>query len=625
MTQLIQDVFIIENLQVLSEGKNGGKTIVKGIFGRCNETNKNGRLYPTAVLEGQLKKVQPLIEERRLCGELDHPSNDTVKLSNASHLITKLEMKGDELIGEAEILGTPAGLTAKALIEAGVCIGISSRGMGTLSEDANGKKVVNDDFRLVTFDLVADPSTRGAFPALAESTESRFARTSQNKLTKEQNFVTMLQEKLRESYDPWIEEARRVKKRKAKKKGFPDLNKDGKITRADILVGRGVIPGRKMKMEAVKNEGSWHQIAEVLAEGLGLITVEANEFTGGDSDSDSSNKAPSGRAVRRIKSAAGARERAAKAERSASVAARRATRERRAEKGQGIRGALSRAGAGAIDKTAKTVGDAATIATSPIGGAAAVVKNRGERYKQFAQSKMRRAATKQASAEQQVKDREAENIKRNKAAEKKKTQDAIEDSTVYKQIGFHLAEAFGLVEAKLPRVRDTLRQGYDQHKAAMAARKKESEREAAAEAKPENKTPEGRRRAREYGRRKDVVAGREAARAAGRNKPAPSRMDYAHTEYKQIGFALAEAFGLVEMRDMTIADQEARAEQARKSSWRAGKKPKSDVMGQYTGIQNKIQKRLKQKEEQLEKMKSKVKRPRRTDQGGEDQLTGIGR
>ena len=208
MTQLIQDVFIIENLQVLSEGKGNGKTVVKGIFGRCNETNKNGRMYPTAVLEGQLKKVQPLINERRLCGELDHPSNDTVKLANASHLITKLEMKGDELIGEAEILGTPAGLTAKALIEAGVCIGISSRGMGTLSEDANGNKVVNDDFRLVTFDLVADPSTRGAFPALAESTESRFARTSQSKLKKEQNFVTMLQQKLRESYDPWIEEAK---------------------------------------------------------------------------------------------------------------------------------------------------------------------------------------------------------------------------------------------------------------------------------------------------------------------------------------------------------------------------------------------------------------------------------
>ena len=213
MTQLLQDVFIIENLQVLTEGKSSDTMKIKGVFGRCNEKNNNGRIYPTNVLEGQLQKVQPLISERRLCGELDHPQNDTVKLSNASHLITKLEMKGDELIGEAEILKTPAGLTAKALVEGGVKIGISSRGMGTLSEDAKGNKVVNEDFRLVTFDLVADPSTRGAFPGLSESTQSQFARESQSKLEKESNFVTMLQSKLREAYEPWIEEAKDKKKK----------------------------------------------------------------------------------------------------------------------------------------------------------------------------------------------------------------------------------------------------------------------------------------------------------------------------------------------------------------------------------------------------------------------------
>jgi hypothetical protein len=270
MTQLLQDVFIVENLQVLTEGKNSDTMRIKGVFGRCNEKNNNGRIYPTCVLEGQLKKVQPLISERRLCGELDHPQNDTVKLSNASHLITKLEMKGNELIGEAEILKTPAGLTAKALVEGGVKIGISSRGMGTLSEDAQGNKIVNEDFRLVTFDLVADPSTRGAFPGLSESTQSQFARESQSKLEKESNFVTMLQSKLREAYDPWIEEAHRGKKKKAKKKkakkgGFPDLTGDGELTQADILKGRGVFEGKDM-MEAVKAEGSWHQIAYTLAE-----------------------------------------------------------------------------------------------------------------------------------------------------------------------------------------------------------------------------------------------------------------------------------------------------------------------------------------------------------------------
>jgi hypothetical protein len=271
--QLLQDVFIVENLQVLTEGKTNPTMKIKGIFGRCNEKNNNGRIYPTAVLEGQLSKVQPMINERRLCGELDHPQNDTVKLSNASHLITKLEMKGNELVGEAEILNTPAGLTAKALVEGGVKIGISSRGMGTLSEDANGQKIVNEDFRLVTFDLVADPSTRGAFPGLSESTESKFVRESQSKLQKESNFVTMIEARLRDSYTPFIEEAKKKKeaKKKEKEEGFPDLNKDGEITKADVLMGRGVIgKKKKMTMESVKEEGSWHKIAFSLAEAMGL-------------------------------------------------------------------------------------------------------------------------------------------------------------------------------------------------------------------------------------------------------------------------------------------------------------------------------------------------------------------
>ncbi len=279
--QLLQDVFIVENLQVLTEGKTNPTMKIKGIFGRCNEQNNNGRVYPTAVLEGQLKKVQPMISERRLCGELDHPQNDTVKLSNASHLITKLEMKGNELIGEAEILNTPAGMTAKALVEGGVKIGISSRGMGTLSEDSNGQKVVNEDFRLVTFDLVADPSTRGAFPGLSESTESQFVRESQDKLQKEANFVTMIEARLRDSYAPFLEEAKKKKKKKAKKKGkkkgFPDLNKDGKITKADVLMGRGVIGKKKGMMEAVKEEGSWHKIAFSLAEAMGLLEMDFND------------------------------------------------------------------------------------------------------------------------------------------------------------------------------------------------------------------------------------------------------------------------------------------------------------------------------------------------------------
>ena len=275
--QLLQETFIIEQLQVLSEGKANGPMKIRGVFGRCNEKNNNGRIYPTAVLESQLAKVQPLIAERRLCGELDHPANDTVKLSNASHLITKLDMKGNELIGEAEILKTPAGLTAKALVEGGVKIGISSRGMGTLSEDQNGDKVVNEDFRLVTFDLVADPSTRGAFPGLSESTESKFVKESQSKLKKESNFVTMLESKMRDAYTPWIEEAKT--KKKAATKDLPgnqealDADNDGKIEASDL---RNI---RKESMDLVRKDGIWHRMAEIIAVGLGHDVSEAEAET----------------------------------------------------------------------------------------------------------------------------------------------------------------------------------------------------------------------------------------------------------------------------------------------------------------------------------------------------------
>ena len=301
--QLLQDTFIIENLQVLSEAKNDGKMRVAGIFGRCNEKNNNGRIYPTAVLEGQLKKIQPMISERRLCGELDHPQNDSVKLSNASHLITKLEMKGDELIGEAEILNTPAGLTAQALVKGGVKIGISSRGMGTLSEDQNGDKIVNEDFRLVTFDLVADPSTRGAYPGLSESTESQFVRETVDKLQKEQNFVTMLEAKMRDAYTPFLEEAKKKKKKDDKKKGKEGPTDDDGATTNDSLdpVGQGdadmdndgdsdssdkyLMNRRKAIAAAMKNEGSWHQIAYAIADRMNLTEAISDTLSGGGSTS----------------------------------------------------------------------------------------------------------------------------------------------------------------------------------------------------------------------------------------------------------------------------------------------------------------------------------------------------
>ena len=280
--QLLQDVFIVENLQVLTEGKTNSTMKIRGVFGRCNEKNNNGRIYPTTVLESQLSKVQPLISERRLCGELDHPSNDTVKLSNASHLITKLEMKGNELIGEAEVLKTPAGLTAQALINGGVKIGISSRGMGTLSEDQNGDKVVNEDFRLVTFDLVADPSTRGAFPGLSESTQGKFATEKHSKLKKESNFITMLESRMRDAYQPYIAEAGPGEgTRKSERTKAAEERAKARAAKAAAEAEKAEADENNKKSalelshsELTKAYGHWHRIAEALAEAMGYDVSE---------------------------------------------------------------------------------------------------------------------------------------------------------------------------------------------------------------------------------------------------------------------------------------------------------------------------------------------------------------
>lgn len=195
----LQDVFIVQNLKVINEGK-AGSVKVRGIFQRADEANNNNRIYPKPVLESAIKSLDEAIKERRLVGELDHPSYDMVKLSNASHLITGLWMEGNEVIGEAEILPTPAGKVVQGLIEGGVKIGISSRGMGTLSESKGTAKIVNPDFKLLTFDIVADPSTRGAYPALAESKQlqkdKRIIESTIKNVVGERYFLKLLEQKI---------------------------------------------------------------------------------------------------------------------------------------------------------------------------------------------------------------------------------------------------------------------------------------------------------------------------------------------------------------------------------------------------------------------------------------------
>jgi hypothetical protein len=142
--------------------KNSGKLVVRGILQKAVEQNQNGRVYTRSLLEREAGKYQELIDDRRALGELDHPESSVVNLQNVSHNVTKMWWEGDDLIGNVEVLGTPSGNILKELFKSGITLGISSRGMGTTRE-SEGKTLVNDDFELVAFDFVSNPSTRGAF------------------------------------------------------------------------------------------------------------------------------------------------------------------------------------------------------------------------------------------------------------------------------------------------------------------------------------------------------------------------------------------------------------------------------------------------------------------------------
>ena len=155
-----------------SKNTNGGKIILKGILQKCNTLNQNGRIYPKSILEREVMNYQKFIKERRALGECDHPDSSVVELKNASHLVTDARLEGDNVVGTIEILGTPSGEILKSLIEAGVTLGISSRGVGSTRSEG-GSQIVQDDFQLICFDMVSEPSTPGAFMLREGKTVSR--------------------------------------------------------------------------------------------------------------------------------------------------------------------------------------------------------------------------------------------------------------------------------------------------------------------------------------------------------------------------------------------------------------------------------------------------------------------
>ena len=141
---------------------NEGKVVMKGILQKSDTLNQNGRIYPRNILTREVRNYQKFIIENRALGELDHPDSSVVNLKNVSHIVREAHIEGDVVYGSVEILDTPSGKILQSLVESGVKLGISSRGVGTTKKQ-DDYQIVQDDFQLICWDFVSEPSTPGAF------------------------------------------------------------------------------------------------------------------------------------------------------------------------------------------------------------------------------------------------------------------------------------------------------------------------------------------------------------------------------------------------------------------------------------------------------------------------------
>lgn len=181
----------------LNESVNGGLTKFKGKFQEAEIINANKRKYTKNALEENVKKLNNAIKHRGLVGELDHPTDSVVHFEKASHVITKLYWEGNVLMGEGEILNTPHGKILKSLLNDGVRVGISSRGVGNGRVDENGILVIDENYKLITFDAVADPSTPNAYQQKIKEQNLNFSMDEEfNKKNESSSIYTVNKEAL---------------------------------------------------------------------------------------------------------------------------------------------------------------------------------------------------------------------------------------------------------------------------------------------------------------------------------------------------------------------------------------------------------------------------------------------
>jgi hypothetical protein len=162
--------------------KNGGM-MLSGVIQRADARNGNGRIYPHSVLSREMDTYKQLVQERRALGELDHPDLSVINLKNVSHLVVEVWWNGKDVMGKIQVLNTPSGQVLRELVNANVKIGISSRGTGSVRE-SRGETIVEDDFQLICFDIVSEPSTHGAFMF-----QERKGNVNENKQARVSNLI----------------------------------------------------------------------------------------------------------------------------------------------------------------------------------------------------------------------------------------------------------------------------------------------------------------------------------------------------------------------------------------------------------------------------------------------------
>lgn len=170
--RLLVDTFVFR-ATTLEESKSGpGKYIARGEFARADRATENKRLYPATLWEREIGRLSKQLKEMKVYGELDHPMDGRTQLKRVSHIISDLRLEGDIVVGTAHILDTTEGRNLKAILDGGGAVGVSSRGFGTTKPNLKGEEVVQPDYRLMTFDFVAEPAQQSAYPEVSvESTE----------------------------------------------------------------------------------------------------------------------------------------------------------------------------------------------------------------------------------------------------------------------------------------------------------------------------------------------------------------------------------------------------------------------------------------------------------------------